>query len=287
MAGEIQDGALAALIARAAVGAIAGALLLLALGLVAEILRRRHRARRVLALLDLTVPMGVRTAIVSVLALLATFTGARPIGAADSVRGWLGQTSSTTTAPSASTTPTTSPATAATTTPSTAPPIKAPPVVTPAPADPPASIPAPTAPTSTTVPRGPVVLIPPMTITRPAPTPTTSTTTPRRKAATPRKVAPRAAPHAPAPSSIAPAPPGPTIVAPASAPGAAPEVYVVQRDDCLWSIAARRLGSGADGRAIDTAWRQIYAANRAAIGENPNLILIGLTLTLPPLTPAP
>jgi nucleoid-associated protein YgaU len=67
----------------------------------------------------------------------------------------------------------------------------------------------------------------------------------------------------------------------------ATESYVVQRDDCLWSIAARRLGSGADGRAIDTAWRQIYAANRAAIGGDPNLIHIGLTLALPPLTPAP
>jgi nucleoid-associated protein YgaU len=63
-------------------------------------------------------------------------------------------------------------------------------------------------------------------------------------------------------------------------------MYRVVPGDCLWSIAARVLGSSASSSATDRGWRAIYAANRAAIGENPNLIYPGLLLTLPPLTAA-
>jgi nucleoid-associated protein YgaU len=62
---------------------------------------------------------------------------------------------------------------------------------------------------------------------------------------------------------------------------------VVQRGDCLWSIAAARLGPRASASAIDAGWRWIYAANRAAIGDDPNLIRIGLHLVLPPLDARP
>jgi nucleoid-associated protein YgaU len=212
-----SDDALGALVGRAAIGAVAATLLLLALGFAAELLRRRHRARRVLALLDLTVPIGVRTVVIAVLALVASFSGPRPAGAADSVRGWLGQAST-------STTVTTRVAVAT-----------------------PGSVSEHEASPPTTVP-GPVVLIPPVTVER-----------------------------------LNPSPPVPSPVMPAVALPA----YVVKRGDCLWSIAAGLLGAHADARSIDTAWRQIYAANRAAIGDDPNLIHIGLNLELPPLSSQP
>ncbi len=97
MVQESHDATLGDLVGRAALGAVLAAMLLLTLGLVAELLRRRHRARRVVALLDLTVPIGVRTVIVSVLALVSSFIGPRPAGAADSVRGWLREVSTSTT----------------------------------------------------------------------------------------------------------------------------------------------------------------------------------------------
>ena len=245
--GTLGD-ALGGLIGRAAIGAAIGAVLLLTLGLVAELLRRRDRAHRVLALLDLTLPMGVRTAVVSLMALLATFTGSHPAGADDGVRAWLHQSTATTAVASSTAARTT--ATSVTTSPA------APPVATP-------EALAEHATPSTTLPptpgrRGPVVLIPPLVIEAPvAPTPAT------------------AAPAA-APAPVAPV-----------APSAALPLYVVQRDDCLWSIAAHLLGVRADARSIDLGWRQIYAANRAAIGDDPNLIHIGLTLELPPLVAQP
>ena len=244
--GSLGD-ALGELVGRAAMGAAAGALLLLTLGLVAEVLRRRHRAGRVLALLDLTLPIGVRTAVVSLLALIATVTGTQPAGADDGVRAWLHDTTSTATAPATKQTiATASPA--------------PPPVVTPEAlaehATPSTAAPRPSAAPS------PVVLIPPLVIEAPD-TPVV--------APMPAQPAPAAAP---APSA-------------ALAPSAARPVYVVQRGDCLWSIAAHVLGPQADARSIDLGWRQIYAANRAAIGDDPNLIHIGLTLELPPLVAQP
>jgi nucleoid-associated protein YgaU len=238
--------ALGQIVGRAAVGAAAGAIVVLTLGVVAELVRRRSPTHRVLALLDLTVPIGVRTAIVSVLALLATMTGPRPAGAEDSVRGWLGQRSPTTTTtgePAVRPTTTSTP-TSASTTPTTAPP----PVR----------------------PSGPVVLIPPLIIEQPATTPTTTAPAPP----------PRSTPVTPPPvASTAPAKTAPSSVA--------PSVHVVRSGECLWSIAAGLLGPGATGAAIDAGWRRIYDANRAAIGDNPNLIHIGLVLTLPPLDARP
>lgn len=113
-----------------------------------------------------------------------------------------------------------------------------------------------------------------------APPPTTTSTPPRpaTPAPLPRDPTPRPAPvqqQPPlAPSSLpAPRPADPTAAR-----------YVVQPGDCLWKIAARQLGSGATNAAVDAAWRSIYALNRAAIGDNPNLIHPGLALTLPPLS---
>ena len=109
----------------------------------------------------------------------------------------------------------------------------------------------------------PWCLIPPVTVERLDPSPPT----------TPPATRP---PTATTPSAVAPSPP--------TAPSRS---YVVQPGDCLWSIAAGLLGPAAGSQAIDTGWRAIYANNRAAIGDNPNLIHIGLTLELPPLDAQP
>jgi hypothetical protein len=220
---------LGALIGRAAVGAVVAAALLLGLGLIAEILRRRRRAHRVLAILDLTLPTGVRTAVVALLALIATFTGPAPVGAADSVRGWLGHVNATTTTTRAV--------------------VATPDAVS-------ERTPTPPLPT-TPPPTGTVVLIPPVTVERVDPT------------------------SPPARSGAA----APAVAQPQ--PTASGRSYVVQRGDCLWSIAAGVLGPAVGASAIDAAWRQIYAANRVAIGDNPNLIHIGLALELPPLVTQP
>ncbi len=53
--------------------------------------------------------------------------------------------------------------------------------------------------------------------------------------------------------------------------------YTVQKGDCLWTIAAQNLGD-------PLRWQEIFALNRERIGSNPNLILPGTQLVLPPLT---
>ena len=51
--------------------------------------------------------------------------------------------------------------------------------------------------------------------------------------------------------------------------------------DSLWSLARTRLPQGATDAEVDAAWRRIYAANRAAIGPDPDLIRPGLRLRTP------
>jgi LysM repeat protein len=122
--------------------------------------------------------------------------------------------------------------------------------------------------------------------------PTTSTTTTARTTATAARPAPRAPAPTPAPPPTAipaaaptsPSPARPLRPTPAANPAA--DRYVVEPGDCLWRIAAQRLGPGATNQAIDSAWRAIYAANRADVGDDPNLIHPGLVLTLPPLAAA-
>lgn len=52
------------------------------------------------------------------------------------------------------------------------------------------------------------------------------------------------------------------------------DLYMVQKGDCLWRIAEEQLGDGA-------RWTELYDANKAAIGGDPNLILIGMELRIP------
>jgi len=92
---------------------------------------------------------------------------------------------------------------------------------------------------------------------------------------------PRPAGPATDPAGGGPATAGPTRGAPVA------ETYVVRPGDCLWAIAARRLGPSATGTVVDSAWRRIYSQNRTAVGPDPNLIHPGLVLSLPPLADRP
>jgi nucleoid-associated protein YgaU len=57
---------------------------------------------------------------------------------------------------------------------------------------------------------------------------------------------------------------------------------VVREGDSLWALAARELGGGATNEAIAARWPEWYAANRHVIGDDPDLILPGQVLRVPP-----
>ncbi|WP_202874559.1 LysM peptidoglycan-binding domain-containing protein [Kribbella albertanoniae] len=56
----------------------------------------------------------------------------------------------------------------------------------------------------------------------------------------------------------------------------------VAAGDTLWDLAARELGVQATNQEIAARWPQWYAANRQLIGADPNLILPGQVLRVPP-----
>lgn len=59
------------------------------------------------------------------------------------------------------------------------------------------------------------------------------------------------------------------------------DLVVVRKGDSLWSIAAAQLGPDATDAQIARAWPRWYAANREAIGADPDLILPGMQLRAP------
>lgn len=59
------------------------------------------------------------------------------------------------------------------------------------------------------------------------------------------------------------------------------DVVAVRPGDSLWSITAHRLGPTASPAVIAGAWPDWYAANRAVIGPDPNLIHPGQRLRPP------
>jgi nucleoid-associated protein YgaU len=67
----------------------------------------------------------------------------------------------------------------------------------------------------------------------------------------------------------------------------ATRTVVVQPGDSLWRIAAEHLPGHPTPKRIARAWPRWYAANRAVIGDDPNLIVPGQHLHTPPERPAP
>lgn len=57
-------------------------------------------------------------------------------------------------------------------------------------------------------------------------------------------------------------------------PGAGTKTYVVKSGDSLSEIAQREMGDG-------DRWKELYEANKDAIGDNPDLIHAGTELTIP------
>ena len=65
---------------------------------------------------------------------------------------------------------------------------------------------------------------------------------------------------------------------------AAGDRYTVRPGDSLWDIAEMKLGTK-EARRIARYWPRIHRANRDVIGGDPNLIVPGQVLTLPPERP--
>jgi resuscitation-promoting factor RpfA len=62
--------------------------------------------------------------------------------------------------------------------------------------------------------------------------------------------------------------------------------YTIRAGDTLWGIAAAHLPPARrSAAAIDRYWRQVYRANRAVLGPDPDLIHPGTRLRLPPDQP--
>jgi hypothetical protein len=103
-------------------------------------------------------------------------------------------------------------------------------------------------------------------------------------AATPGPVAAgpvAASPVAASPEISAPGPVWPTDTAGAPVtPGPAAQV-VVAPGDCLWVIAARRLGANPSAARIATEWPRWYQVNRDLIGSDPAVLRPGAVLIAP------
>lgn len=109
----------------------------------------------------------------------------------------------------------------------------------------------------------------------------------------------RSMPGAPPPSRSAPRQPAPTPSPSTNArastspgqtrharPGVAPTVssgeVLVKPGDCLWLIAAQRLGPDASPAEIAAAWPRWYATNERVIGADPSQVRPGELLQVPP-----
>lgn len=64
-------------------------------------------------------------------------------------------------------------------------------------------------------------------------------------------------------------------------PAGGPGEVTVRAGDSLWNLAAARLGPFASDVDIAREWPRLYQANRAVIGESPDLLRPGQVLRLP------
>ena len=101
------------------------------------------------------------------------------------------------------------------------------------------------------------------------------------------------APLQPSPADPAPADPAPlqpSPVEPATAEPASPstDVVVVAPGDSLWALAAEHLTEPVPGAAgptdaqVAAAWPRWWHANREVVGDDPDLLLVGQRLVVPP-----
>jgi nucleoid-associated protein YgaU len=71
-------------------------------------------------------------------------------------------------------------------------------------------------------------------------------------------------------------PPAGQKAEPPAGQGEAETTYVVQPGDTLSKIAGKMWGD-----VSPDSWRKLYEANKDVIGDNPSLIEVGMTLTIP------
>jgi nucleoid-associated protein YgaU len=64
-------------------------------------------------------------------------------------------------------------------------------------------------------------------------------------------------------------------------PARSQQVVVVRPGDSLWAITEQRLPAGAADAEITHGWQDLYARNRAVVGDDPSLIRPGQHLVLP------
>jgi len=101
----------------------------------------------------------------------------------------------------------------------------------------------------------------------------------RDQAAAAAKPAPAPAPAPPKPAAPGGAAPPPAGAKPQAVPVSQPatadgQTYTVQKGDSLSKIAKQHLGDA-------NAWKKIYEANKAVIGDNPDKIFPGQKLKIP------
>lgn len=82
-------------------------------------------------------------------------------------------------------------------------------------------------------------------------------------------------------SSVADHAPAATAGAPQERPRPDRGSVVVRPGDTLWELALDALPDGASTAEVDRRWREIYRANRDAVGVDPDLIRPGQRLLLP------
>lgn len=84
----------------------------------------------------------------------------------------------------------------------------------------------------------------------------------------------------------APTPSAPTVPTSPTGPDGA-TIVTVAAGDSLWSITERILAPGASDAEIAAAWPAIHSTNVATIGADPDILVVGQQLLVPPHTPSP
>lgn len=131
---------------------------------------------------------------------------------------------------------------------------------------------------------------PPTTTTPSTPTTPTTPTTPPTPT-TPATVSPvvvdpgwRAPAPAPAPAATVAVPGDPLLLDGRRAVPDERTLVTVRRGDTLWDLAARHLGPQATDAEIAAEWPRWHEANRAVVGDDPDLLLPGWQLQPPDRT---